>query len=255
MPLTRSLQEVVLAVHFAEALPLNLTDLADWISEYGGPDPSYQQLPALGPSNLPIPGPMMVPELVPVDGADLPRVRLRGRDSHTLYIFQKDRIGFGWQRDIEVGAEADYPGYDALRGIWLKEIDRFGAWLEKELSAPLVPRFVELSYNNAYPLDVDSGRRRMSDIFRFIDVGYRPVNALQVNWAEYVGGPEQGFVNAQAGLGSAAPGLRVFALNYFGLAAVEPGSGSSLAEAIMQGADKLHERILDMHRSAIISEG
>lgn len=253
MPLTRSLQEVVLAIHFAEPLSIAVPELASWIAEFGGVEPAFQQLPALPTANIPVPGapsPFGV-QFLTEDAGGLPRVRVHGSDGHTLYIFQNDRIGFGWQRNAEIGQEVDYPGYDALRGVWAMEIERFINWLSR-LSQSFVPRLVELSYNNNFPLIVAGRQRRISEIFKLLNPDYRPVNAFQASWSEYVGSSVEGMVTAQVGLGMAPPGQRVLAVNYFGLCAITDGRPPSV-EVVMKGADKLHERILDMHRSAVIS--
>lgn len=252
MPLTRTLQEVVLAVHFAGPIPLTVTDVAAWINEYGGVEPRYQQLPVLGPSQLPMPGQQFF-QIAAQDVSDVPRIRLFGSTPQTLYIFQNDRIAFGWQRDVSVGEEVEYPGYDVLRAAWIQEIERFNIWLEKTLSITVYPKLVEISYNNAYPIDLDGKKRRMSEIFKLLDAEYRPVNAFQVSWAEFIGDGSEGVVNAQGGLATAPPGQRVFALNYFALGSVRQlEDRSRFAENVMETADKLHERILDMHLAAVI---
>lgn len=256
MPITRSLQEVVFAVHFAAPLPLTLLDVADWIAEYGGEQPVVQELPVLGRSEMPIPGKVNQAALQFVQEVDgtLPRVRVRGPDPHSLCILQNDRVAFGWTRVVAVGEDVDYPGYDALRGAWALEISRFSRWLTARIGEAIVPRMVELSYANAYILDVDDKPRRMGDIFKLLNADYRPVNAFQVNWSEFIGVGGEGVVNAQAGVGVAPPAKRVFAVNYFGLAI--PGGQSEsgdAAEAVMLGVDKLHQRILDMHEAAVVS--
>jgi len=252
MPLTRTLQEVVLAVHFAGPIPLTVTDVSAWIDAYGGAEPNFQQLPVLPPSQLPMSG-QHVFQIAAHDVAGVPRIRLSGSTPQTLYIFQNDRIAFGWQRDVIVGEEAEYPGYDALRATWMQEIERFNLWMIKTLSLNVYPKLVEISYNNAYPLDFEGNKRRISEIFKLLDVEYRPVNALQVSWAEFIGDGSEGVVNAQGGLATAPPGQRVFALNYFALGSVRQiEDPSRLAQNVMETADKLHERILDMHRAAVV---
>jgi hypothetical protein len=184
----------------------------------------------------------------------LPRIRVRGKDRHSLSILQSDRVAFGWQRDAEIGVDTTYPGYEVLRAQWRQEIAGFAGWLEDRLSQPLLPRLVELTYNNAYPIVVDGRARRLSEVFRFVNPDYRPVNAFHVAWSEFVGLPEEGVVNAQAGLASAPPGQRVLGVNYFGIAAVAaPHQVSDAPDFMMRYADKLHDRILDMHSAAVVS--
>lgn len=257
MPLTRTLQEVVFAVHFAGPIPFTIGDVANWIGRHGGEEAAVQQLDHLARVELPLPGQAMAPsfQLIPHDASGLPRIRLRAPDGVTLYILQDDRVAFGWQRDAEVGVDVEYPGYDVLRERWSKEVEKFDAWMRATVPATLAPRLVELSYNNAFPLEVAGERRRMSEIFKFIDVDYRPVNAFHVSWSEFLAPAlGEGAVTAQAGLTTAPPGQRVLAVNYFGLGAVDEVSEEvGLAEVVMRGLDKLHDRILDMHQSAIKS--
>lgn len=183
----------------------------------------------------------------------LPRVRIRGVSGNTLSVLQGDRIAFGWQRNVEVGVEVDYPGYDALRASWAEEVSRFVNWLQSQLSQQLLPRLVELTYNNAYPLVVAGQKLKLSDIFKLLNPNYRPVNAFNVAWSEFLDTPTDGVVSAQAGLGHAPPGQRVLAVNYFGLASVGGRvPEGEMVDQVLRTADKLHRRILDMHRSAVI---
>jgi len=256
MPLTRSLQEVVLAVHFVEPLPFNIVDVAAWVSVFGGANPTFVQLPLAPPFQLPTPGALINPVTVQLVGetAAIPRVRLQGPDKHTVHVLQNDRVAFGWHRDVEVGVEADYPGYDGLRGRWAEEIERFVDWLQTRVALTPSPRVVELSYNNAYRLEIDGHRRKISDILRVVDPDRRPANAFNLAWSEFLDSPEQGVVSAQAGLGHAPPGHAVLALNYLGFAPSPQPWVGSLSSAILDASDKLHDRILEIHRAAVFAE-
>ncbi len=260
MPQTRSLQEVVVAIHFAGTLPITLTDLADWTRAYGGAEPAFQLLPHLPAAQMPAHSQQMPPidlQLLTATASSLPRVRLRGSDKQTLYVLQDDRVAFGWQRDVELGEEADYPGYEALRGLWADEIARFAKWLLEHLSASFVPRLVELSYSNAYPLEVGGEKRRIGEILKILTPAYhRQVTSFQVAWSEAVGSPGEAVVTAQAGLGSVPPGgLRVLGTNYLGLADISGRTHSAdISETVLTAADMLHGRILEIHRLAINSD-
>lgn len=253
MPLTRSLQEVVLAVHFSEAVPLTVVDVAAWIAEYGGDDnPTFQEMPPLGPTQLP----SSRQQSLLLDlrlASTLPRVRIMEAGKHNLCVIQSDRIAFGWQRDIAVGEQADYPGYESLRGNWVSDINRFSSWLAEQLDLPISPRLVELSYNNAYQLETDGRVRRISDIIQLVSPGNRLFNTFNVTWSEPLGTLSEGYVQTSLGLGTAPPGQHVIGVNYFGLASVDRLSHSEkMVTAVMEGADKLHTRILDIHNAAIV---
>jgi len=253
MPLTRSLQEVVLAVHFSEPVPLTVVDVAAWIAEYGGDDhPTFQEMPPLGPTQFPLP--RQQPFSLDLRLANtLPRVRIMGAGKHNLCVIQSDRIAFGWQRDVAVGEQADYPGYDSLRESWVSEINRFSSWLTQRLEIPISPRLVELSYNNAYQLEIEGRVRRISEITQFVSPGNRAFNSFNVAWSEFLGTPSDGFVQASLGISTAPPGQHVIGVNYFGLASVDGLSHpDEMVTAVMGAADKLHTRILDMHKAAIV---
>src|SRR6185437_8405634 len=94
---TRTLQEVVLGVHFQAPLPLAIIDVADWVNEFSD-HPIVQQIQALPTVNLPTEdGPQMAFE-IGVAGLTIPRMLLRSADGRYSVQLQGDRFVVGWSR-------------------------------------------------------------------------------------------------------------------------------------------------------------
>jgi hypothetical protein len=248
MPTTRTLQEVLIAVHFAEAVPLSILDYASWIEMFGGVHPVVQQLSPLPPTSMQ-PGLGMLPA-IPAFSAELPRIRVDSSDSQYFNILQSDRVGFGWRRKTHVGELDEYPGYDFLKDYWKDKINNFGNWLNARLNISLSPRYIELDYNNAIPFSPDS---RLSERFRFVDVKGRRLRGFQVTWTEPVGPQDEGYVQAQCAFAISPPATQVLGLNYFSLIPVGVRVGEDATATMLAAADALHSQILDMHNAAIIS--
>jgi hypothetical protein len=254
MSTTTTLQEMVIAAHFQPSMPLTLMDVASWVEEFQGEYPAFQQSPAPPPASLnAAPGAVIGGQAFMIGpvGVDLPRMRLSAINSPYYVLMQTDRIGLGWARRRPLGEPDDYKGFDAMRARWGDFVARFDAWQAKRLGGTSAVHMMELSYVNAIPMTVRGERRRLSQLFRFVQPT-RPVNAFGVNWAELI--PEHpggARVQAQAGLGQhVQTGESVFSFSYGGMAAVQGGAGS---EAAFAALDTLHARILDIHTAAIIS--
>lgn len=248
---TRSLQEVIFAVHFVEPLPVRTADLADWISVFGGSEATYQEMVPLPTAVVPIPG--QSPQLASVTllgDAFSPRIRVSGPDGHSISALQSDRVAFGWQRGVEVGIDASYPGYEALKSSWRTQVDRFSAWAYDRFSQRVRPRLVELGYYNAYPIVTGGRSKRLSEICKLIRPGIRPVNGMQLSWVETVDSG-RGVVQANAGNGTAPPGLPVFGVNYFGFINIRPHGSTEGADAVLDEVDTLHDHISTMHRATM----
>ncbi len=258
MPTTRSLQEVVLALHFEQPAPLTLLDVAAWVAEFGGPrHTSYAELPSLPPAQIPLlgqPTGQVGIQLIGADGGGiLPRLRFNGPDQSTLCVIQQDRLAFGWQRQAPVGEKDTYPGYEALRERWSVDTKHFCEWISDRLDHNMRFRLVELSYNNAFPLLIEGGTRKLSDVVKFFTPIGRGVTSFNATWTEHLDPPASGYVQAIVGIGTAPPALPVIGVNFFGLGALS-SVDDQLVESAMQGADKLHGRILDMRKATIHTE-
>ncbi len=247
MPLTSTLREVILVEHFKTPFNLMVMDLAAWVqafSEY----PNPQQLPAAAPINLSANSPIGIQF---VAQPDLPRLMLRSESGERSVQFQADRFAMGWTRTKPLGEPDEYPGYPRLRQQWVEAVEKFHRWSGERLGAIPSVRLVEIGYNNAALMDVDGKRRRLSEIFRWVQPG-RPVNGFQVSWAEIVRElPDASRVMATVGLAANAPEQNVLQFNFTGFGVTDAAGDSSQPIEVL---DALHTRILDMYAAAIISE-
>ncbi len=248
MPISKSLQEVLLVEHFRTDLPLNVLDLAAWAQEFYE-FPVAAQLPWLPRLQLHPPDSPVSFNFV-TQGSDLPRVLLRNPDSTRTLQLQSDRFAFGWSRPNPVGDDADYPGFEALQAEFVTISRRFHSWCSGRLGIQPSPRLAELAYNNATPMMVGEKFQRISEVFKFVSPS-RPVNAFQVVWTELIDKERKDAarVSATVALGSAPPVDRALIYNFSGVAPVDGDS----AEAAETSWKRLHERTLEMYAAAIVS--
>lgn len=253
VPVTKTLQEVILAAHFHAPLPLSLVDLSSWISS--NPDfPIVQELPPLPPVNVPILGGPQVPSIEINVGSQLPRMLLRSQDGRLSLQLQADRVAFAWSRIEPIGAVADYPGFERVLDLWTDIRTRIEAWIENRFRVQPRYRLVELNYANAAPLEENGKPKRISEVFRFVQPGARPVNMFNVQWAERVypddrqGEQAKGIVLAAVALGQVPPAIQALIFNFSGMAQVAEGQESN---HIM---NDLHAKIGEIYQSAIISD-
>lgn len=252
-PATRTLQEVILAVHFRAPLPLGLLDISNWISS--NPEfPVVQELPPLPPVNIPVLEAPLAPSFEFSVGAQLPRILLRSQDGRFSLQLQADRLAFAWSRIEPVGTVADYPGFERVLDLWTGVRTKVEAWIESRFRAKPQYRIVELNYVNAAPFEADGKQRRISDIFRFVSPGVRTVNMFNVQWGERVypddraGQPARGMVISSVSLGQAPPAIPALIFNFAGMAQVAEGQESNHI------LNDLHAKIREIYQSAIISD-
>jgi hypothetical protein len=250
MPITQTLQEVVLVEHFWAPLPLTVLDLAAWAQAFDRYKESHQLQPA-APIDLSAHPANVQFSIAPA--IQLPRLLLRTVEGGRTVQFQADRFAVGWQRETPIGEPADYPGYEALRATWLDESARFHTWCQQRLGQVPSIRLVELGYNNAAPMVVGDQRRRLSEIFRWVVPG-RAVNGFQVAWQEVFGKdrPDAARVAGLVALGAAPPVAEALIFNFTGFGPVDGRGDNPVAMGMF---DALHERTLDMYSAAIISGG
>lgn len=251
---TRTLQELVLGGHLEAPLPLTVLDVADWTSRFAD-FPVVQELPPLAPAALPVPGTPQEASIAIGMGPALPRMLLRSPDGRMSIQMQGDRFAVGWSRIEPIGSPADYPGFEAMLAHWGDLSSRFEAWAGTRLRSQPRYRLVEVSYSNATPLERDGQRKRIGDIFRFVQPGLRPVNMFATQWAERVypnedaSNPFKAIVHSHVGIGQAPPAISVLGFNFHGLGAVAAGQQCA---HIMRD---LHGKIREIYQSVIISDG
>lgn len=252
-PATRTLQEVIIAAHFGAPLPLTLMDVADWVRHFDEFS-IVQQLPPLPAAQLPVPGgPTATFQLVAVDHATLPRMLLRSPDGRYFVQLQADRFAFGWSRIEPPGALVGYPGFENFSEKWNDVLGQFNHWTELRFQHQPIHRLIELSYSNAAVLDRDGKRRRLSEIFKFVQPGVRRVNMFNVNWMERLY-PEEttlgftGAVTSSVGMGETPQGAPALIFNFFGLAAVAPEVESKHI------LNDLHAKIREIYEGSIVAD-
>ena len=208
MSTTKSLQELIIAVHFEVPIPLAVVDLADWIALFSKDFPVVQQLPNLPQVSLPVPGMLPQMQFQMLEVPPLPRMLLRSPDSRYSVQLQNDRFAFGWHRTEPVGVPAAYDGFESHKVAWNEVLDRFEHWCMSRFHQKPKYRLLELSYSNAAPLVVDGRTKRISEIFTFVQAKSRSLGAFNVSWVEGVqplvpGEPVKGIVSIQVAVGTA----------------------------------------------------
>jgi uncharacterized protein (TIGR04255 family) len=250
MPVARAIQEVIIASHFQTPLPLQVMDLADWVGHFSE-FPIVQQLPALARANLPVPGAPMAPFQFLAEDM-LPRMLVRSRDGRFSIQLQNDRFALGWQRTEPIGEPADYPGFEQLSNMWSDTVRKFEDWTQGRFRQRPQPRLIELSYVNAARLERDGRRKRLSEVFKFVQPAGRSINMFTTNWAEPVfpaveGKPPTGVISCMVGLGVAPPALQVLGYNFTGLSEVAADNSKDILKEI-------HVRIREIYLNAIIPD-
>ncbi len=248
MPVTRSLQELIIAGHFETPLSLTVIDIAKWAELFSN-FPIIQQLPSLPRMEMAMGLQMQFQMAV---GNEIPRMLLRSQDGRFSVQLQADRFAFGWHRTELLGEPSNYPGFENIRSRWDEVLGIFEKWtLEKFHQVPR-HRLIELAYNNAIPLDQNGKKKRISDIFRFVQPGSRPVFGFSTTWTESVypspSNPSVARITTQVGLSTAPPDQSVLAFIFSGAAIVEPQKESK------EVLNDLHDKIREIYESSIISD-
>jgi len=249
MPTTKSLQELIIAAHFQAPLPFTIMDIASWVEHFREGFPIVQQIQALPPLNLPVSNaPPVQVQLIATP--PLPRVILHTSDGRNSVQLQTDRFAFGWHRTEPIGDPAGYSGYEAHRAEWYQALEAFEVWTEGRFHQRPVHRLIELNYNNAVPLETDGRRKRLSEVFTFVQPGSQKIIGFTTTWTSSIypmkdGQPPTGIVQSFVGMGTAPPAINVLAFNFMGLAIVAPDerSGNIL--------DDIHAKIREIYESAI----
>ncbi len=248
MPETNALQEIVIGVHFEGAINITIPEVAHFVSIFEDEYPHYQQTPPLPPVEL---HPSGDPEVVFSQRDLMPRLILRSLDQSRVLQFQADRFAIGWAKNTPIEASANYPGYDQLRGEWKTILDRFYNWSSTLSGGNPKSRLIELAYYNAISLERHGKLRKLSDIMKFNDLKGRELIQFKMAWTEIIGDLYGGGrVMAQIGTGVASPSTPILGYNFNGLAPMSEEANSTPSLDLL---DALHNKILDMHQSAIIS--
>ena len=129
---------------------------------------------------------------------------------------------------------------------------KFRTWCGRRIGTVPKIKLVEIGYHNAAPIVVGEKRRRLADIFRWVQPA-RPVNSFQVSWAELLqkDRPDAPRVNAVVAVGSAPPVAEALIFNFMGFAPIDKDDDGNISDAF----DRLHQRILEMYELAIVKDG
>jgi uncharacterized protein (TIGR04255 family) len=213
MPTTKSLQELIIAVHFDAPISLTVVDLADWVTYFSDDFPIIQQLQALPHANLPtVLGPQALQlQMLSVDSLPLPRMLLRSPEGRYSIQLQNDRFAFGWHRTEPLGESAEYSGFEVHQQDWAEAVSSFEAWTQTRFRMRPGHRLMELTYSNATPLEKDGKKKKLSEIFAFVKPTGRPVSAFSTTSIENVypqsptdTAPPTAIVTTQVMMGAAA---------------------------------------------------
>lgn len=258
MPATKTLQELIIGVHFDVPIALTVVDLADWVAHFSEDFPVVQQLPALPQINLPT-APAAVGlqqlqvQMVTVDSLPLPRMLLRTSDGRFSIQLQNDRFAFGWHRTEPLGDPAEYDGFEDHQRSWGEVVEKFEEWTQARFRQRPGHRMVELTYSNAMPMEKDGEKKRISQIFKFVQPGSRTLISFNTTWAESVypqsaTDPLKALVTAQVAVGSAAPAQTVLVFTFTGIGAVAENEESKHI------LNDLHAKIREMYEGSIVPD-
>jgi hypothetical protein len=256
MPETSTLQTCIIALHFEQPLGLSLLDVADWVNANREVYPTAQQ--SASTPRVDMMANPQLPAFSFVDGNDLPRMTLSTRTNDFSIILQTDRVAFSWNRVKPVGEMDSYVGFLSMKARWKEFILSFQSWHSSRLGGKYSPRLLELGYNNAVSMDLETRRRRIGEVFNWVNPG-RGVNAFQVAWGELIRDPDDDRefvdasvprVNANVALGVIPPAQRVLVFNFVGLGQLV-GDDNGVEDGGM--VDTLHSRILDIYAETITS--
>jgi uncharacterized protein (TIGR04255 family) len=243
---------LIVAAHFEAPLVLNVVDLADWVARFQADFPIVQQLPSLPPANVLQAGPAQHVQFQMMLNTPLPRMLLRSADGKLSIQLQGDRFGLGWHRTEPLGDVSDYPGFARIDLMFEEQLARFDEWASQRFHQRPKHRLIELSYSNASLMERGGHRRRLSDLFRFVQPGSRRLLGFQTNWVELVDAepalPPKATVTAQVGLATAPQGQSVLAFTFAGLGTVANGVKS---KHILHD---LHAKIREIYENTIIPD-
>ena len=249
MPTTKTLTETVIVAYLKSPMNITILDVASWAKAFESDFNVPQQTPASAPFSLDaLPGQGFV---AMASGTELPRLILRSAKHPFVVQLQSDRFGFSWARQKGIGEEDDYIGFEKLKERWSQHLATFAHWFSSTFRTDPKFRATEITYTNALPLlREDGSARRLSEVFRFVSPGSRPVNAFSATWAELLSpDPQAPRVSAVTGVGlHPLTGQNAVFYNFTGVGLVDDSAGDL---GVLRMLDSLHERIHEMHTSAI----
>lgn len=250
MPTTNTLQELIVAAHLQAPIAFTVADLADWTQLFAGDYPIVQEIPPLPPARLAVGAqPQMHFQMVTPDHVPHPRMLLRSPDGRFSVQLQNDRFGFGWHRTEPLGEPSEYPGFDEIVRAWENALEQFEKWMQVRFHQSPSYGLIEMTYNNAAPFEHQGRKKKISEIFKFVQPGSRPLNGFMTAWTESLeGGPSVAQITAQVNLGSAPPDTAVLVFVFSGLGSVAKGRDRR------QMLNDLHGRIRHMYESAISND-
>lgn len=229
--------EVVIALQFREALShlnaLQIAALVEGFKQF----PNFSELPPAGPMPYTL-GQLDGTEAVANFDPSFPRIVLTSDDREYVLSFQGDRLTYSWVRLAEVGAEANYPGFETLAANLIPIAEQFRALTGSLFGVDIVFSVAEVTYVNVIPTrKTDGGRILLSQIYSFL---------AQVEGAPGINGYFYGW-NEQL---SVAEGVLRLQVNGPVIYAPEkPGSSFTLAAAFLLADDNgLYDQLLAVRR-------
>lgn len=175
--------EVGFAIQHAMLEGITVRDVGEAHELYSDEFPFFQQADLAAP----MPMPLAQPSGVVAGQMSIPRLWFLSSDGKTIVQMQQDRIAFNWRRLSSPSQEADYPGYEDLKGSFERHFAKGREWARARSFGSVSPSVGELFYLNAIPIMDGGKQRRLSDILAF----YRPTEPVRVfgfniGWNEIV---------------------------------------------------------------------
>jgi uncharacterized protein (TIGR04255 family) len=173
------LTEVALSVQFEPIPDLNVAVLGIAWTEFREEFPVVESQPPLDPSveRVGLPATQAsVPMFVP--GFPAPRLWFVSKPGTELVQLQQDRFVRNWRK---VGDGPVYPRYDAhIRPRFLRDYEKFLAFLARRKIGPISPNQCELTYvNNIGPGSVWNTHADLSKVLRICNFGVQGVSGLK----------------------------------------------------------------------------
>lgn len=245
--------ELAMTVQFPALSASTVLDYADLYELFRDRFPLLQQTPRLGAIEISPEDPTRPPSAgiqfteVEVD-ALLPRLWMISSDSKRVVQFQTDRFGFNWRRTEGLSEDTAYPGYLALKEEFASLYREFSNWARRRFGDAPRPTAGDIFYVNHLPLQTDSGKKRISEAFKFFSPQSKSkIGGFQTSWMEQIEGNTPGYASLQAMAGTLPDGTPVAVLHLAGRvlldnAGPEPEIWFDIA----------HQKTLEMFEAAII---
>lgn len=145
--------ELLLTTSFTPSpRPLSVPEMANLFNLFEAELPLFQQVQAAGPMSF------NFGEVFVQVGPEPTRIRFASPSSGRAFLFQNDRMSYGWNRIAPLSGKSGYPGFENILSEAIEKWSVVRDWLKSEVQTIVEPAVLEVSYADGFMLNVKDGQ-------------------------------------------------------------------------------------------------